>query len=266
MTSANPQHQRSVNSAIVRVVGRGQAIEFTMDPKVSVEDIEHGLREYLLSVKGRFDGGRVTLNMGNRHMTPDQVDALRTILEKENKLVLAGLSVGADALRELLETAPPQPAEETAATEEAAAPAEGPRVVRRSKKKAPPPPLEVAAESPDTLLVKGTCRSGVMIHNAGNVVVLGDVNPGAEISATRDIVIYGRLAGLAHAGASGAEDAMILAHSIEATQVRIGPHIMMDVPSRRSGDAGGHTTIALVKGGAITLEPFVARSVWTQEE
>ena len=258
MTSANLQHQRSVNSAIVRVVGRGQAIEFTMDPKVSVEDIEHGLREYLLSVKGRFDGGRVTLNMGNRHMTPDQVDALRTILEKENKLVLAGLSVGADALRELLEAAPPHPVEETA---------EAPPATRRSRKKAPPPPLEVAAESPDTLLVKGTCRSGVVIHNSGNVVVLGDVNPGAEITATRDIVIYGRLAGLAHAGASGAEDAMILAHSIEDTQVRIGPHIMMDVPSRRSSrDAGGHTTIALVKGGAIALEPFVARSVWTQEE
>ena len=257
MTSANLQHQRSVNSAIVRVVGRGQAIEFTMDPKVSVEDIELGLREYLLSVKGRFDGGRVTLNMGNRHMTPDQVDALRTILEKENKLVLAGLSVGADALRELLEAAPPHPVEETT---------EAPPAARRSRKKAPPPPLEVAAESPDTLLVKGTCRSGVVIHNAGNVVVLGDVNPGAEITATRDIVIYGRLAGLAHAGAGGAEDAMILAHSIEDTQVRIGPHIMMDVPSRPARDSGGHTTVALVKGGAITLEPFVARSVWTQEE
>ncbi|PZC46865.1 MAG: Septum formation inhibitor MinC [Chloroflexi bacterium] len=263
MTLASPQHSKSVNAAIVRVVGRGQVVEFTVDSKVSMDEVERGLRDYLVSVKGRFDGGRVTLNMGNRHMTPEQVGQLRTILEKENKLSLSGLSVGADALRDLLETpVPPASATAQAATEasietapvavEAAAPA--------------PPPLEMAAESPDTLLVKGTCRSGTMIHNVGNVVILGDVNPGAEITATGDIIVLGRLGGLAHAGVGGDEDVVVLANNIEATQVRIASHIMMDVPSGRGSGSGRNPNIALVKGGTIVLEPFVARSVWTHEE
>lgn len=261
MTLASPQHSKSVNAAIVRVVGRGQVVEFTMDSKVSMDEVERGLRDYLVSVKGRFDGGRVTLNMGNRHMTPEQVGRLRTILEKENKLTLTGLSVGADALRDLLET-PVQPAPQPAAEPADAIVDAAPAV------EAPPspPPLEMAAESPDTLLVKGTCRSGTMIHNSGNVVILGDVNPGAEITATGDIIVLGRLGGLAHAGVGGAEDVVVLANNIEATQVRIASHIMMDVPSGRGRGSDRNPHIALVKGGTLVLEPFVARSVWTHEE
>jgi septum site-determining protein MinC len=105
-----------------------------------------------------------------------------------------------------------------------------------------------------------------MIHNVGNVVILGDVNPGAEITATGDIIVLGRLGGLAHAGVGGDEDVVVLANNIEATQVRIASHIMMDVPSGRGSGSGRNPNIALVKGGTIVLEPFVARSVWTHEE
>ena len=55
-----------------------------------------------------------------------------------------------------------------------------------------------------TLLIRSTFRSGESIHHYGDVVVLGDVNPGSEIKADGDIVVMGTLKGMPHAGASKA--------------------------------------------------------------
>ena len=67
----------------------------------------------------------------------------------------------------------------------------------------------------------GSVRSGQKIEFEGIIIVLGDVNDGAEVIAGENIVIFGILRGLAHAGAKGNKDAMIAASSIEAPQLRI---------------------------------------------
>ena len=64
-----------------------------------------------------------------------------------------------------------------------------------------PPALHVVEASPGTLYHPGTLRGGQVLHHTGNIVVIGDVNPGAELVATGDIVVFGRLRGIAHAGA-----------------------------------------------------------------
>ena len=53
------------------------------------------------------------------------------------------------------------------------------------------------------------------------MVILGDVNGGAEIIAGENIVVLGILRGLAHAGAKGNKKAIIAAHRIECPQLRI---------------------------------------------
>ena len=53
------------------------------------------------------------------------------------------------------------------------------------------------------ILVHRTLRSGQALHHAGHVTLIGDVNPGAEIIAGGDIVVWGKLRGIAHAGAMG---------------------------------------------------------------
>ena len=63
--------------------------------------------------------------------------------------------------------------------------------------------FEEDADRHPTLLVRRTLRSGQRVRFDGNVVVLGDVNPGAEITARGDIVVMGWIRGLAHAGADG---------------------------------------------------------------
>ncbi len=81
--------------------------------------------------------------------------------------------------------------------------------------------FEQEIKSSETTFYKGALRSGQKIEYEGSVVVLGDVNAGAEIVAGENIVILGELRGLAHAGAKGNRKAMIATNGIECPQIRI---------------------------------------------
>ena len=72
-----------------------------------------------------------------------------------------------------------------------------------------------------TLYHRGTLRGGQALHNLGNLVVIGDVNPGAELVASGDIVVFGALRGVAHAGAQGDRSARVIALELAPTQLRI---------------------------------------------
>lgn len=72
---------------------------------------------------------------------------------------------------------------------------------------------------------KGSLRSGQKIEFEGSLVILGDVNDGAEVIAGENIVVLGILRGLAHAGAKGNKEAIIAAGSIESLQIRIADKI-----------------------------------------
>jgi len=76
-----------------------------------------------------------------------------------------------------------------------------------------------------TLLVRRTIRSGQRIWYDGNVVILGDVNPGAEVVCTGDILVLGCLRGVAHAGCNGNVHATVFAFRLEPTQLRIANYI-----------------------------------------
>lgn len=73
----------------------------------------------------------------------------------------------------------------------------------------------------ETKFHKGSLRSGQRLEFDGSLVVIGDVNAGAEVVASENIVILGTLRGLAHAGAKGNKDAIIEAEQIDAVQIRI---------------------------------------------
>tara|TARA_B100002051_G_scaffold269677_1_gene301384 strand:- start:575 stop:1162 length:588 start_codon:yes stop_codon:yes gene_type:complete len=68
---------------------------------------------------------------------------------------------------------------------------------------------------------RGTVRAGEHLEVDGAVLVLGDVNPGARISARGDVLIWGRLRGIAHAGCQGARNARIVALQLRPLQLRI---------------------------------------------
>ena len=86
-------------------------------------------------------------------------------------------------------------------------------------------PSYLQSQRDTALLVKSTCRSGEIIRHQGDVVVLGDVNPGAEVIASGDIVVFGCLRGFAHAGSEGDNKATIVALSLGSPRLQIGPHV-----------------------------------------
>ena len=93
-----------------------------------------------------------------------------------------------------------------------------------------------------------------MIRGTGHVVVIGDVNPGGEIVAGGDVVVWGRLRGIVHAGAMGNEAAIVCALDFTPMQLRIGEYI-----ARPADDEKRKTTcpeVATVRDGVIVVEPW----------
>jgi septum site-determining protein MinC len=109
--------------------------------------------------------------------------------------------------------------------------------------------LRLVDAPPGTLYHAATLRGGQSLHHTGNIVVVGDVNPGAELIATGDILVFGRLAGVAHAGAYGDEGARIYAVDLAATQLRIATFIAAD----ESTNARPAPQAAVARDGHIVL-------------
>ncbi|NOR89172.1 MAG: septum site-determining protein MinC [Anaerolineales bacterium] len=93
-------------------------------------------------------------------------------------------------------------------------------------------PVDTQLPGEEAVLLQRTLRSGHSVRHPGHVVVIGDVNPGAEIIAGGHVVVWGRLRGVVHAGAAGDESAMVCALDLAPTQLRIAGHITVS-PSRR---------------------------------
>lgn len=107
-------------------------------------------------------------------------------------------------------------------------------------------------QSVTTLYHTGTLRGGQALHHVGNLVVIGDVNPGAEVVATGDILVFGRLLGVAHAGAQGDESARVYALRLAPVQLRIASCIAADETASKHDAA----EVAFVRDAHITIAPF----------
>ena len=75
------------------------------------------------------------------------------------------------------------------------------------------------------LFINKTLRSGQRVEFPGHVVVMGDVNAGAEIVAEGNVIVWGRVRGMIHAGAKGNRSASICALDLSATQLRIADEV-----------------------------------------
>ena len=102
------------------------------------------------------------------------------------------------------------------------------------------------------LMHQGTLRAGDHLHSDRDILLHGDVNPGARISAVGDVLVWGRLRGVAHAGCEGATDARVVALQLRPLQLRIADAVARgpdDLPQQ------GLAEQALLRDGIITIEP-----------
>jgi len=114
-----------------------------------------------------------------------------------------------------------------------------------------------------TLMIRRTLRSGQRVHFQGNVVVVGDVNPGAEITAAGDIVVMGWLRGVAHAGAYGNVRAMVSAFRLNPTQLRIA-HLIARAPDDVDEGLPEVPEFAEVREGHLVIDQWQTNPLGTR--
>ena len=105
----------------------------------------------------------------------------------------------------------------------------------------------------NAFIVKRTLRSGQTVKHTGTIIIIGDVNPGAEVVAEGDVIIFGSCRGVVHAGSNGNEQATITANRLQAMQIRIAGMIA------RAPDNGvaqpNCVEIARISEGQVIIEP-----------
>lgn len=119
-------------------------------------------------------------------------------------------------------------------------------------------PAAPPAPAHNALYVPSTVRSGQRVVHEGHLVIAGDVNAGAEVMAGGDILVFGTLRGLAHAGCYGDESARILAGSLRPPQLRIAGKIARspEEAGRGGSGAGRAQEVARIENGEIEVFPL----------
>ena len=106
----------------------------------------------------------------------------------------------------------------------------------------------------DDILHKGTVRSGERISSNGNLCIIGDVNPGAIVSAKKNIYVWGKLLGIAFAGKGGNNNASISALYLNPLQLRIGDVVAIG-PKDKPNNTYPET--AVIDNQTIIIKPYL---------
>ncbi len=117
--------------------------------------------------------------------------------------------------------------------------------------------MSVEAEDEYTKFYKKTLRSGQLLVSEGNVVIIGDVNPGAEIEAAGNIFVMGTVKGMVHAGKDGNREAVVVALNLSPTQLRIADLITR--PPEGAQKDYLSPELAYIKEDKIYIEEFLQK-------
>jgi septum site-determining protein MinC len=176
-------------------------------------ELQYSLIEHVEENASFFQGARVALDVGNQILHAVELGSLRDVLSDHGIALWAVISNSPTT-------------ERTAQVLGLATRLSKPREER------PIPSLSTDLSGEGAVLVQRTLRSGFKLAFQGHVVVIGDVNPGAEIIAGGSVVVWGRLRGVVHAGAQGDQKSVVCALTLDPTQLRIADQIAI-TPQRR---------------------------------
>jgi septum site-determining protein MinC len=110
--------------------------------------------------------------------------------------------------------------------------------------------FDINLQSESAIFLRQTLRSGHTVQHDGHIIIFGDVNPGAEVIANGNVIVWGRLLGMVHAGANGDATALVSALDLSPTQLRIADRIAT-TPQRTLSP---EPETALIKGAEIVAE------------
>ena len=106
----------------------------------------------------------------------------------------------------------------------------------------------------DDILHEGTVRSGDRISSNGNLCIIGDVNPGAIVSAKKNIYVWGKLLGIAFAGKGGDNNSSITSLFLNPLQLRIADVIAIG-PKEKPKNY--YPEIAVIEKQSIIIKPYI---------
>ena len=113
------------------------------------------------------------------------------------------------------------------------------------------------SQKKDDIFHEGTVRSGERIFSNGNLCIIGDVNPGAIVSAKNNIYVWGKLLGIAFAGKDGNKNASISSLYLNPLQLRIADVIAIGPKDKPKNH---YPEIALVDKQTINIKPYIIKT------
>jgi len=237
---------RSVmKGTLVAFRGTREGLVVSVNCESSFQEIKDNLEERLKATGEFFRGAVATIDLGGKELSGEELEELKRILIEDYGMALTGLVSSSQKTVNIAEDV-------------------GLSIININSMAIREAPTEKTEEhetpwqeviSPvDTLLIKHIIRAGQCVDFDGNVVILGDINPGAEIIARGDIIVLGALRGMAHAGATGNQEAIIAAWHLQPIQLRIADYIARPPDSEmmelRSFE------VARIREGMIVIEAY----------
>jgi septum site-determining protein MinC len=213
----------------IEIKGFGNDVFIILSNEASFSDIESDLINRLEKSKSFLAGIKIVLDTKDRILSLEELEKLRTILSEKFDIKIAFVCANSNETKEAVEQI-------------------GWKIETLNQESG----KMADEEETRTIIIRQTIRSGQKVSYPGNVVIIGDVNPGGEIEAAGDIVVFGKLRGVAHAGINGNNSSEIIALGLAPLQLRIAGII------RRSPDSDSITDhvpeVAKIKDGNIVIE------------
>jgi septum site-determining protein MinC len=220
----------------ITIKGIKDGLLITLAPDDKWSDQVKRLVKLIESQGGFFNGAQVTLALGARDLRRRDLANAKDQLEKHDVKLIGVLSDSMNtqgaALKLGLNVDLVSGALETRQVD----------VIPK------PPPIDPEEHGTSGVLIDHTLRNGRTVHSKGHAVILGDVNAGAVVVAAGDVIVWGRLRGVVHAGANGNEKARVCALHLSPTQLRIAGHITISPEDRRRRPK---PEMAMVRNGRI---------------
>ncbi len=235
-TEQTPEQAEEVRRPLERNLLKGtrNGMLLTLEPGYPWEQVIEALSARLAESPTFFQRSVLSLDTRRRPLQPAEMEELGTVLEPYE---MTFKEVGSDELTD---------------------PRQLPSGARRDAPAGNTSPglaIRPGRDVTDALITRRTVRSGQQLQYESSVVIMGDVNSGAEVIAGGDVIVWGTLRGTVHAGYPGNEEAVVCALTLAPVQLRIGNHASRppedDLPSQIP-------EIASVKEGQIVVESWNA--------
>lgn len=265
----NDSIQATPTSQVVELKGFRDGLRLMVNASASIEDIEVAVKERMANLGDSLAGTAIVIDTGGQKLAAPDLEHLKLLIFETY-----GLEIVADP--ELPKPTPEKQEDKQQEAKKEDLKSTGPKAVAPAgsqsdvgriipaKRKTKPtakaetttPLLTDLPSREATHVIRAPLRSGQIARFfEGTLILFGDVNPGAEVVAGGDIIVLGRLRGLAHAGALGNTSAIIMAMSLTPTQMRIG-HLITRPPSDGIRWKKSQPEMARVENDNIVVEPF----------